>query len=88
MVTSYVGRNCLLKDVAEVNVEGRLEVTGRRGTKRKQQLDDLTETTEYWKLKKGCTSSDSVDNSLSKGYRPVIRQNYGMNEYGMITSKN
>ena len=31
-------RNCLLKHVIEVKVEGRLEVTGRR---RKQLLDEL-----------------------------------------------
>jgi hypothetical protein len=37
--------------VIEVNIEGRLEVTGRRGRLRKQLLDDLKETKRYWKLK-------------------------------------
>jgi hypothetical protein len=43
--------NCLLKQVIEGKIEGRVEVTGRRGRRRKQQLDDLKETRGYWKLK-------------------------------------
>jgi hypothetical protein len=34
-------RNCLLKHVIEGKVEGRIEMTGRRGRRRKQLLDDL-----------------------------------------------
>jgi hypothetical protein len=34
-------RNCLLKHVNEGKTEGRIEVTGRRGRRRKQLLDDL-----------------------------------------------
>jgi hypothetical protein len=37
-------RNCLLKQVIEGNIEGRIEVTGRRGRRSKQILDDLKET--------------------------------------------
>jgi len=37
-------RNCLLKDVIEGKIQGRLEVTGRRGRRRKQILDDVKET--------------------------------------------
>jgi hypothetical protein len=36
-------RNCLLKHVIERNVKGRIKVTGKRGRKRKQLLDDLKE---------------------------------------------
>jgi hypothetical protein len=36
-------RNCLLKHVIEGQLEGRIEVTGRRGRRRKQLLDDLKE---------------------------------------------
>ena len=35
-------RNCLLKHVIEGKVEGTIEVTGRRGRRRKRLLDDLT----------------------------------------------
>jgi hypothetical protein len=34
-------RNCLLKHVTEEEIEGRIEVTGRRGRRRKQLLDDF-----------------------------------------------
>ena len=36
-----LGRNCLGKHVVEGKIEGRIEVTGRRGRRRKQPLDDL-----------------------------------------------
>jgi len=36
--------NCLLKHVVEGKIEGRIEVTGRRGRRRKQLLDDLKDT--------------------------------------------
>jgi hypothetical protein len=36
-------RNCLLKHVIEGKVDGRIEMRGRRGRKRKQLLDDLKE---------------------------------------------
>jgi hypothetical protein len=34
-------RNCLLKHGIEGKLEGRIEVTGRRGRRRKQVLDDF-----------------------------------------------
>jgi hypothetical protein len=37
-------RNCFLKHVIEGKIEGRTEVTGIRGRRRKQLLDDLKET--------------------------------------------
>jgi hypothetical protein len=43
--------NCLLKHVIEGKLEGRIGVTGRRGRRRKQLLDDLKEKRRYWKLK-------------------------------------
>jgi hypothetical protein len=44
-------RNCLLKHVIEGKLEGGIEMTGRRGRRRKQLLDDLKEKRRYWKLK-------------------------------------
>jgi hypothetical protein len=35
-----LSRNCLLKHVIEGKLEGRIEMTGRRGRRRKQLLDD------------------------------------------------
>jgi hypothetical protein len=44
-------RNCLLKHVIEGKLEGRIEMTGRRGRRRKQLLDECKEKRRYWKLK-------------------------------------
>jgi hypothetical protein len=44
-------RNCLLKHLIEGMLEGRIEMTGRRGRRRRQLLDDLKEKRRYWKLK-------------------------------------
>jgi hypothetical protein len=37
--------------VIEGKLEGRIEMTGRQGRRRKQLLDDLKEKRRYWKLK-------------------------------------
>jgi hypothetical protein len=39
----------LLKDVIKGKTGGRTDMTGRRGKRRKQLLDDLKENREYWK---------------------------------------
>jgi hypothetical protein len=36
----------------EGKFEGRTEMMGRRGRRRKQLLDDIKEKRRYWKLKK------------------------------------
>jgi hypothetical protein len=36
-------RNCLLQRVTEGKIQGRIEVTGRQGRKRRKLLDDLKE---------------------------------------------
>jgi len=43
--------NCILKHIIERKVVGRLEVTGRRGRRRKQLLNDFKEKRGFWKLK-------------------------------------
>jgi len=45
-------RNCILTHIFDGNIEGRIEVTGRRGRRSKQLLDDLEERRGYWKLKR------------------------------------
>jgi hypothetical protein len=44
-------RNCLLKHVIEGKLERRMEITERRGRRRKQLLDGLKEKRRHWKLK-------------------------------------
>jgi hypothetical protein len=45
---------------------GRIEVTGKRGIRGKQLLDDLKERRAYCKLKEGSTRSHCVENWLWK----------------------
>jgi hypothetical protein len=70
-------RNCLLKHVIEGKIEGRVEIKGRRGRRRKQLLDELKEKRRYWKLK---ALDRSVENSLWKGLRTCRKTGYKMNE--------
>jgi len=42
-------RNCLLKHVVEGKTEGKIEVTGRWGRRRKRLLDNLKENGGYCK---------------------------------------
>jgi len=44
-------RNCLLQRVIEGKIKGDVEVTGRRGRKRRKLLDDLKERRGYCHLK-------------------------------------
>jgi hypothetical protein len=44
-----MGRNCLTKHVIEGNIEGRIEVMGRRGRRSNQLLDHLKKKRGYWK---------------------------------------
>jgi hypothetical protein len=43
-ICHFLRRNCLLKQVTDRKLEGRIEVTGRRGRRWKQLLDDLKGT--------------------------------------------
>ena len=44
-------RDCLLKDVIEGNIEGRIDATGIRGKRRKQLLDGFKVKGGYWNFK-------------------------------------
>jgi hypothetical protein len=72
-------RNCLLKHVIEGKLEGRIEMTGRPGKRRKQLLDDLKEKRGYWKLRESIRSH-CVENSLWKRLRTCRKTDYRMNE--------
>jgi hypothetical protein len=66
-------RNCLLKHITEGKIEGRTEVTIRRGRRRKQLLNDLKETTRYCKLKEEALDRTLWRTRFGRGYGPVIR---------------
>jgi hypothetical protein len=60
--------------VIEGTLEGRIEMTGRRGIRLKQVLDDLKEKRGYWKLKEEALDRTLRRTRFGKGYRPVVRQ--------------
>jgi hypothetical protein len=67
-------RNCLLKHVIEGKIEGRVEVKGRQGRRRKQLLVALRETTGYLKLKEEAIDRTRWRTRFGKGCGPVVRQ--------------
>jgi hypothetical protein len=66
-------RNCLLKHAIEGELEGRIEMTGRRG-RRKQLLDNLKEKRRYWKLQEEALDHTLWRTRFGRGYGPVLRQ--------------
>jgi hypothetical protein len=62
------------KLVSEENLEGRTEVTGRRGRRRKQLMDDLKERRGYWKLKEEALDRTVWRTRFGRGYGSVVRQ--------------
>jgi hypothetical protein len=59
--------------VIEGKLEGRIEMTGRRGRRRKKLLDDLKEKRRYWKLKQEVLDSTVWRTSFGRVYEPVVR---------------
>jgi hypothetical protein len=60
--------------VIEGKLEGRIEITGRRGRRLKQLLDDLKEKRRYWKLKEEALDRTLWRSRIGRGYGPVVRQ--------------
>jgi hypothetical protein len=67
-------RNCLRIHVIKEKLEGRKEVTVRRGRRSTQLLDDLKKKTGYWKLKKAVLHRILLGTCCGREYGPVIRQ--------------
>jgi hypothetical protein len=59
--------------VIEGKLEGRIEMTGRRGRRRKQLLDDK-EKRRYWKLKEEALDRILWRTRFGRGYGTVVRQ--------------
>jgi hypothetical protein len=63
-------RNCLLKHVIEGKLERRIEMTGRRGRRRKR----LKKKRRYCKLKEEALDRTLWRTRFGRGYGPVVRQ--------------
>ena len=65
-------RNCLLKQVIEGKIKGQIEVTRRRGRKRKTLLDDLKDRRGYCHLKKEALDRTMWSNRFGREFKPVV----------------
>ena len=75
-------RNCLLKQVTEGKLKGEMEVTRRRGRRRKKVLDDLKDRRGYYHLKEEALDRTMWRKRFGKGVGPVVRQiTEWMNEF-------
>jgi len=67
-------RNCRLEHVMEGKIEERIEVTGRRGIRRKQLLNGLKEERGCCKLEEEALDRTLWRTRSGRGYGPVVRQ--------------
>jgi hypothetical protein len=67
-------RNCLLKQVIEGKIKGEVEVTRRRGRRRKKLLDDLKDRRGYSHLKGEALDRTVWRNRFGRGFGPVVSQ--------------
>jgi hypothetical protein len=65
-------RNCLLKQVIKGKIKGQVEVTRRRGRRRKKLLDDLLDRRGYSHLKEEAVVRIKLRNRFGRGFRPVV----------------
>jgi hypothetical protein len=65
-------RNCLLKEVIEGKIKGRIEVIRRRGRRRKKLLDDLGDRRGYSQLKEEALDRIKWRNRFGRGCGPVV----------------
>ena len=73
---SWIGqilcRNCLLQQVIEGKIKGQIEVTRRRGRRRKKLLDDLKDRRGYCQLKEEALDRIMWRNRFGRGFLPVV----------------
>jgi hypothetical protein len=69
-------RNCLLKGETKGKKKrgGGIEVTGRRGRRRRKLLDNLKESRGYSHLKEEALDRTMWGARFGKGFGPVVRQ--------------
>jgi hypothetical protein len=67
-------RNCLLRQVTEGKIKGGIEMTARRGRRRRKLLDDLKEKREYSHLKEYAVDRAVWRARFGRGFGPIVRQ--------------
>ena len=67
---------CLLQRVIEGKIKEGMEVTGRRGIRRKKLLDDLKDSRGYSHLKEEALDRTMWRNRFGGGFGPVVKTEY------------
>ena len=67
-------RNYLIQQVIEGKIKGQIEVTRRRGRRRKEVLDDVNDRRGYCQLKEEALDRTMWRNRFGRGFGPVARQ--------------
>jgi hypothetical protein len=67
-------RNYLLQQVIEGKIKGGIEVTGRKGRRRRKLLDYLKERRGYFHLKEEAVGRTIRRACCGGGFGPVVRQ--------------
>jgi hypothetical protein len=67
-------RNCLLQQVIERKIKGGVEVTGRRGRRRRKLLDDPKERRVKAHLKEEALDRNLWRVRFGRGFGPMVRQ--------------
>ena len=67
-------RNCFLQRVIKVKIKVGIEVTERRGRRRRKLLDDLKERRGYSHLKEEALDRTVWSARFGRGFGPVVRQ--------------
>jgi len=73
-IGNILRRNCLLQRVIEGKIKGEIEVTGRRGRRRRKILDDLKERRGCSHLKEEALDRTNWRVRFGRGFGPVVRQ--------------
>ena len=71
-ISHILCRNCFLQRVIEGKIKGQIEVTRRRGRRRKKLLDDLKNRRGYCQLKEEAVDHTMWRNRFGRGFRPVV----------------
>ena len=74
LIGHILHKNCLLQRVIEGKIKVGIEVTGRRGRRRRKLLDDLKERRGYSHLKEEVLDCTMWRARFGRGFGPVVRQ--------------
>jgi len=69
-------RNCFLQRIIEGKKKGGIEVTGRRGRRRRKLLDGLKERRGYSHLKEEALDRTMWRARFGRGFRPYRKTDY------------